>query len=386
MGSRHVEARPDPTRPPDDRDRPPDLEPAATAAHPPQRDRSLPSIEEAHGGDGLRCHPLDTGNPEPHAGSASGLCADREADPQQMHPSSSVHFEALQARSLAPSHVGGQDDPRALRPAQSNILQLQLANPHHHSYAHAVIFSILWTASRMQGGFCVQQQDLRKFLQWLSTQSRPQPIWQNLVWQALTKPWSHPLRQHDPARFLHYLQPMIFAEGEGVWQARSIPSPFHAEPTCQVSHGGHAWPIHLPAARSSDATSSLQQLITQWHQQAQVHGLSTLSPVLALKIHRFDDRGERIQFSIANEWRLKVPLFINKGSDVHHLPYEACTIILHVGESVSQGEYCAVLLEEGIPWFFTNDGKRAIKAKPKDIPLICQRAYLVILKQCDDFS
>ena len=145
-----------------------------------------------HGGDGLRCHPLNTGNPEPRAGSAGGICADRKADPQRMHPLGSVHFEALQARSLAPGHSGGQDDPRALRPAQSNILQLQLANPHHHSYGHAVIFSILWTSSCMQGGFCVQRQDLRKFLQWLSTQSRPQPIWQNLVWQALTKTWSHP--------------------------------------------------------------------------------------------------------------------------------------------------------------------------------------------------
>ena len=151
-----------------------------------------------------------------------------------MHPLGSVHFEALQARSLAPGHSRGQDDPRALRPAQSKILQLQLANPHHHNYAHAVIFSILWTSSCMQGGFCVQRQDLRKFLQWLSTQSRPQPIWQNLVWQALTKTWSHPLRQHDPARFLHYLQPMIFAEGEGVWQARNLPTPLQADSTCQV--------------------------------------------------------------------------------------------------------------------------------------------------------
>ena len=121
--------------------------------------------------------------------------------------------------------------------------------------------------------------------------------------------------------------------------------------------------------------------------KAQVHGLITLSPVLALQIHRFDVRGYRIQFSIENDWKLRLPLFINKGSEVQHLPYKACAIILHTGESVSQGHYCAVLLEEkGVPRFFTNDGKRAIKAKPKDIPLICQRAYLIILKQCNDFS
>ena len=179
---------------------------------------------------------------------------------------------------------------------------------------------------------------------------------------------------------------MIFAEGEGVWQARNLPTPLQADSTCQVSQSGHAWPIQLPAVRSSAATSSLQQLVMQWHQQAQVHGLSTSSPVLALQIHRFDDRGYRIQFSLANEWKIRLPLFINKGSEIQHLPYEACAIILHTGESVSQGHYCAVLLEEGVPRFLTNDGKRAIKAKPKDIPLICQRVYLIVLKQCNDFS
>ena len=374
------EARSDSARPFDDRGSPPNFEPAPAAAHPSQCDRPLPPAEEAHRGNGLRCHPLDLGNPEPHAGSASGIHFDREAHPQRMYPPCSINVEALQARPLAPSNSGGQDASRALRPEQSDILRLQLSNPHHHSYAHAVIYSILWTASRTQDGFEVQRQDLRKFLQWLSTQTRPQPIWQNLVWQALTKNWSHPLRHHDPAQFLHFLQPMIFAEGEGVWQARNPPSTVSAEPICQVSRSGHAWPILLPAAGSSVAASSLQQLVTQWHQQAQAHGLSALSPALALQTHRFDDRGNVVQFSITNEWRIKIPLFTNKGLDVRHLPYEACAIVLHTGATASQGHCCAVLLEEGIPRFITHDGKRATKAKSKDTPEICQKAYLIILK------
>ena len=102
------------------------------------------------------------------------------------------------------------------------IQQLQLNNPHQHSYAHAVLLSLLWTASCIQDGLPIANPGLRKLLQWLSTPSKPQPLWQTLAWQALTKTWSHPLRHHDPASFLHYLQPLIFTAGAGEWQARSL--------------------------------------------------------------------------------------------------------------------------------------------------------------------
>ena len=169
------------------------------------------------------------------------------AQEARMHPLSCVNSETLQAGPVSTSYSSGQDDPRTLRPVQTKILHLQLINPHQHSYAHAVLLSILWTASCMQDGLRTWQQDLRKFLQWLSTQSKLQPIWQNLAWQTLTKPWSHPLRQHDPALFLQYLQPMIFAVGEGIWQARAPLIPSDDASSCQVSRSGHVWPILLPA-------------------------------------------------------------------------------------------------------------------------------------------
>ena len=191
----------------------------------------------------------------------------------------------------------------------------------------------------MQEGLRIGRQDLKKFLQWLSNQSKPQPIWQNLAWQALTKPWSTPLRHHDPELFMQYLQPMIFAPGEGIWQSRTTINSTN-ELVCQVSQSGHVWPISLPAALDPDAPLSLQQLVTQWHSQTQVHGLSSLSPALALRIPRVANRGTSHHPPLKDEWRLTVPFFPHEGLETHHIPYDVCAIILSAASTASQGQYC----------------------------------------------
>ena len=150
---------------------------------------------------------------------------------------------------------------------------------------------------------------------------------------------------------------------------------------CQVSDSGHAWPILLPAVPNPADPCSIQSLVQQWHGQAQVHGLSKLSPVLALRIPRFDLKGDRLQLSILDSWNLTIPLFINQTSATQPVPYQVCAIILHSGATVLQGHCSAVLLEDGSLKFLTADGKRATKVKTKDIPQICQNAYIVLLKQ-----
>ena len=103
--------------------------------------------------------------------------------------------------------------------------------------------------------------------------------------------------------------------------------------------------------------------------------------MLALRIHRFDNRGDRLQFSILDSWNIAIPLFIDQTLASQPIPYEVSAIILHSGETVLQGHCSAVLLEDGSPKFLTADGKRATKVKAKDIPQICQNAYIVLLKQ-----
>ena len=209
----------------------------------------------------------------------------------------------------------------------SQVQQLQLANRNQHSYANAVVLTLLWAASSSQNGIWIVNQGLRKFLQWLSTQSKPQPLWQTLAWQTLTKSWSQLLRQHDPASFLHYLHPMIFAASEGVWQA-PVPNQAASMPdSCQVSHSGHARPIHLPAAPHPDDPCTLQSLVQNWHCQTQVHGLSTLSPLLALRIHRFDDKGDKINSHIHGPWKVTIPWFTDSSLTTLQVPYEVHAII-----------------------------------------------------------
>ena len=307
MGPRSVQACSDRPGSPDCSGHPPDPRSAAEDHHPSQRDWPLPPTEEAYRGNGVRCDPLDSRDPEPNAGSPSRLHADWEVGSQRVYSPGSLNPETFQAGTISAGYRGGQDDPGTLRPAKLKIQQLQLSNPHQRSYAHATLLSLLWTASCIQDGLPIASPGLRKFLQWLSTQSKPQPLWQTLAWQALTKTWSHPLRHHDPAAFLHYLQPLIFTAGAGEWQARSLSDASPVQSLCQVSASGHAWPISLPAVLSPANPCSLQSLMLQWHGQAQVHGLSKLSPVLALRIHRFDDRGNKLQFSLLDSWSIDIP-------------------------------------------------------------------------------
>ena len=162
-----------------------------------------------------------------------------------------------------------------------------------------------------------------------------------------------------------------------MWQARSPSDVDPMQNLCQVSDSGNAWPIPLPAVMNPADPCSVHQ----WHCQAQVHGLSKLSPVLALRIHRFDDRGDRLQFFILDSWNIPIPLFTDQTLATHTVPHEVSAIILHSRATVFQGHCSAVLLEDGSPKFLTADGKRATRVKAKDIPQICQNAYIVILKQ-----
>ena len=382
MGSGYVQSRKDSAGAPDSGSCPPDSAAVAELDRSSQRDRSLPfpSAAEVDGQHGFGCDPLDSRDPKPHSGSAGSLCLGGETDPQRLHALGGVNSEALQVRAVPSSHGGGQNDSGIVRPVSAKILSLQLANPHQHSYAHAILHSIVWTASNMQEGLRIWRQDLRKFLQWLSNQSKPQPPWQNLAWQALTQPWSTPLRHHDHELFMQYLQPMIFAPGEGIWQSRATISSSN-KPVCQASQSGHVWPMSLPAALDPDTPFSLQQLVTQWHSQAQVHGLSALSPALALRIPRVDDRGNNHHPPLKDEWRLTIPFFPHDGLETHHIPYEVCGIILGSEGTESQGQYCAVLLEEGTLKYLTSDGKRAVRVKTRERSQMCQRAYIAILKQ-----
>ena len=323
---------------------------------------------------------MDIGNPKPNTGSPSGLSADRPPDPQRSEAPCSVNPEAEQAWEIALGHGSRQDDPGALRPEKSKILQLVLQNHKNYSYANSALLSILWMSSCSQAAFPVCHDSLRKFLQWLSAQHKPQPIWDNWSWQMLTRAWPHPLRSHDVATFLEYIQPMIFTGNAGQWQSRAPPTD-PAQTQHQVVQCGHVWPITLPAVLHSATACTLQQLVDAWHSQAQVYGLSDLSRFVALQIPRFGPDGSRVLGQLSAPWKVHLPHFTDPSGTLDHIPYVAHSIIIHEGEDIMQGHYRAVLLEAGALKYVTEDGKKPAKLTLKVSKQLGSQMYIVFLER-----
>ena len=157
---------------------------AATAYHPPQRDRQVPSPAQADSRHAERRDPVDSGNPKQDAGVPDDLPAGRKVDPKRQHTLGRFFSPTLEARQIPTGHGGGQVASGTVRPG-TGILQLQLLNPHEHSYANSIVMSLLWLATCMPEGLSVPRPGLSKFLQWLSTQQKPQPLWSILTWQTV---------------------------------------------------------------------------------------------------------------------------------------------------------------------------------------------------------
>ena len=243
-----------------------------------------------------RCDPVDAGDPKPHAGIPDDLSVDRTADPKRLHPLGRLLSSTFEARQIPTSHGSGQVAPGAVRPGDS-ILQLQLLNPHEHSYANCIVMSLLWLAACMPGGLSVPHPGLLKFLQWLSTQHKPQPLWSLLTWQTVTQGWQRPLQRHDPAIFLQFLHDKLRdCSQAGEWNTYAAFNSSGSN-SAQVLASGHSWPIPLTVALDPEQPNSLQGLVNSWHQPepAQVCGLSSLPPVLALQLQRYNTEGKLLK-------------------------------------------------------------------------------------------
>ena len=124
-------------------DAPPSARSASIAHHSSQYDWEVPPVASSDAGYGERCHPVDVGNPKPRTGSPSGLSADRPTDQEWSDAPRSVNSEAEQTWEVTSGHGSGQDDPRALRPDKSRILQLILQNPKKYSYANSTFLNLV---------------------------------------------------------------------------------------------------------------------------------------------------------------------------------------------------------------------------------------------------
>ena len=92
--------------------------------------------------------------------------------------------------------------------------------------------------------------------------------------------------------------------------------------------------------------------------------MSKLPGMLALQIARFTDQGFKCAGRVAPSWSFALPYFSDESINVDHALCQVTAIVYHLGDTILQGHYRAVLFEEGVPSYHTDDGKKAVKIRP----------------------
>ena len=146
----------------------------------------------------------------------------------------------------------------------------------------------------------------------------------------------------------------------GTWESRIQ---VDNESPAQAEDCGTTWPLPLSAGLSPEADNSIQSFIDPWSAQANPHTLSSLPAVLALQIARFTDQGDKCPGKVVPLWSFAMPYYRNEGVDLEHASYRVTAIIYHIGESILQGHYRAVLFEDGMPAHHTDDGRKSTKLR-----------------------
>ena len=98
---------------------------------------------------------------------------------------------------------------------------------------------------------------------------------------------------------------------------------------------------------------------------------------MALQLARFTDQGDKCPGKLSPQWTFALPYYRNDGVEIEHALYEVKAIIYHIGESILQGHYRAVLLEDGMPLHHTDDGRKAVKVRPRDLDPILRNCYVI---------
>ena len=168
----------------------------------------------------------------------------------------------------------------------------------------------------------------------------------------------------------------------------------------QQNSGGCRWTDTPHAASTSQVLAldpaegltagSLQVLLGNWHQQAQIHALDMAADNLFLQIPRFQvaEGGtvhkHSLPLNIELDAPLQIPIFADDNSiTVRWVAYEIMSRIVHEGHSPSQGHYRTVLLHpnrSGEHWY-TEDGEVAAHAAALN-EHIRSNCYILVCRRC----
>ena len=178
--------------------------------------------------------------------------------------------------------------------------------------------------------------------------------------------WRHTHMQHDVGEYLGFLLPRLnWISNMVTWSCR-----LQAEGGGLIHNAKSQVQVLALDPEEGLRHESLQVLLGNWHQQAQLHALDSEVDNLFLQIPRFQvlEGGlvlkHSLQLNITLNVPLQVPVFTHADSiNVRWVNYEITSMIAHEGDSPSHGHYRTILLHPnrtGEHWY-TDDGRESIR-------------------------
>ena len=361
-----------------------DRSPAAESADLPGYSRQVPCTAQARAKYELGCGSLQLGGAKPQSGGDADVWTVSQTCSQQLPSPHRLHDAPLEAATLAASPADQPHAPEYVKAAPHHVLGLVLSNSGNYCYSNATLVAVLWCSAFLDAGLHVPDASARRLLKWLVRKPQTVTLWSVRAWQALFRHWRQAERQHDSAEFLQALG-TVMASPVAYWQARVLGL---GDQDAQVCDHGSMWPLILPTFKAPDSpeggenfTPSLQQLLVRWRgQPAAVHAALMLPPLLPVQVGRFDAEGRKLDFRIRHSRRVHVPYFVDAGLRTASKRYETVAVIYHLGPSVQQGHYRAILCVDGCMSYNTDDNQPAMDFSSSDQELVERGAYLFLLR------
>ncbi|CAE7823718.1 unnamed protein product [Symbiodinium sp. CCMP2592] len=258
--------------------------------------------------------------------------------------------------------------PTAQLVSRLSLLKAKLLNRSNVCYSNCTMLCLLWLQ-------CQCRQDLLprallSSLEALLKAAKPFSLWDLWQFKQLLRHWRDPGRQHDAAEFIKSYQAGADTNGlSGVWQARTTAG--------EVRFLGDTSPLPLSVPLTDGAT--VQQLVTAWSAQDQVHALWRPPECLVLQLSRYGPRGKLHTHISLDDGVVQFPCFVASTNHVCHVAYQLQAAAIHLGSTPHEGHYRAALFDEGNKLWYADDGKHATLANAKTKSEIQSNCYVLYL-------
>ncbi|CAE7030621.1 unnamed protein product [Symbiodinium sp. CCMP2592] len=258
--------------------------------------------------------------------------------------------------------------PTAQLVSRPSLLKAKLLNRSNVCYSNCTMLCLLWLQ-------CQCRQDLLprallSSLEALLKAAKPFSLWDLWQFKQLLRHWRDPGRQHDAAEFIKSYQAGADTNGlSGVWQARTTAG--------EVRFLGDTSPLPLSVPLTDGAT--VQQLVTAWSAQDQVHALWRPPECLVLQLSRYGSRGKLHTHISLDDGVVQFPCFVASTNHVCHVDYQLQAAAIHLGSTPHEGHYRAALFDEGNKLWYADDGKHATLANAKTKREIQSNCYVLYL-------